>query len=851
MISKSFIWRIACVVLLLVTFTASGCDVTSESPYVEILDSDGDGISDDVEVELGLDPNNGDSDGDGLSDLYELLLNSDGGNIPAPRVEASTSSNGAESNGGMLDIPDADGDGIISALDADDNGDDIHDGLDDADGDGIPNAYEYYGYSIEGFNRDLQPWGVVVNRDRRTHREQVVVKNASELDYNAQYFKTNPLQASTDGDPYGDLFESQGINMDQAIVPPGNNPSIPAFPQFYVAMDSYSVTMVESVQSNFGGKNSWTNTVSTSSQAGECEGLSFLDKVKFGGIIRGAICKILEPNVNTNNVSKSNSGEEDWSTVRSTETDAAAKIKMNLKVFNFGTAPAYNVSPTVSLYLGSKAIATFSTATSINALGAGSEYPDGAGNFWNVDKRGGTGNASTDITLSMDELKCFETGSPFSLGVTQTSATMKLPIWDEELQVNVYQDIGPWSDYSTSLEKVSAQVVIDAGDGHYSNHLVFARDPGKNSPPITIRDALYWTLGDYEGGSFQGYKLTMPDGTYPIALDLNQSEWAIILDSHYIATDFTQDPLDVKLKPQSVVYIKAVPSNEDAAKPPIQWATMSPLPVAGQPTSVDAITDQYEKSVAAFVTDYYEVSEVYMLPSIGSSADDKYVMTDDDRDSIYTTTLPASYVPNGSEVVIATNIDGLSSQIDVSISAPVGTTHQLQGSRNNKNSGFDIDNGTQGNTCGDAYKSFQGWDLEVYLIKYKKEGYWKSWIFTGLPAAFFEFGPTQSYDALTYTALKDRYDELSKNFNKERSALTVGDFDMWPYWHYNSHDTITYWMVLHPFYFNKGTTFGLITDEGNFAKVRIDDWTSTYDKSWPGWNCNEVYITYMIFRDIK
>jgi hypothetical protein len=428
---------------------------------------------------------------------------------------------------------------------------------------------------------------------------------------------------------------------------------------------------------------------------------------------------------------------------------------------------------------------------------------------------------------------------------------MKLPIWDEDLQVNVYQDIGTWSDYSTSLEKVSAQVIVDAGDGHYDSHLVFAQDPGKNSPPITVRDALYWMLGDYEGGSFQGYKLMMPDGTSPIALDLDQGAWGIILDSHYIATDFTEDPLDVRLKPQSTVYIKAVPGSDDAAKPPILWATISPLHTAGQPASADAITDQYTKSVAAFVTDYYEVSEVYMLPSIGSPDDDKYVMTDDDRDSIYTTTLPASYVPTGSEVVIATNIDGLSSQLDVAISAPVGITHELHGSRKNKNEGFDLDKGTRGSSTGDDYKSFKGWDLDVYLIDYKSEGYWKSWIFTGLPAAFFELGPTQSYDTLTYTELKDRYDELSKDFKDEQSALSVDDFDTWPYWHYNSHDTIIYWMVLHPFYFNKGTTFGMITDEGNFAKVRVDDWTSTYDKSWPGWNCDEVYITYMIFRDIK
>ncbi len=42
------------------------------SEVVEFNDSDGDGISDEVEIELGTDPNNSDSDGDGLSDLLEV-----------------------------------------------------------------------------------------------------------------------------------------------------------------------------------------------------------------------------------------------------------------------------------------------------------------------------------------------------------------------------------------------------------------------------------------------------------------------------------------------------------------------------------------------------------------------------------------------------------------------------------------------------------------------------------------------------------------------------------------------------------------------------------------------------------
>ena len=79
-------------------------------------DADGDGIPNGIEEDLGLSPFTNDSDADGLTDLEEI------GNLSNPT--------------------DTDGDGIIDALDADDDNDGIltrDEGLADDDGDGVPN----------------------------------------------------------------------------------------------------------------------------------------------------------------------------------------------------------------------------------------------------------------------------------------------------------------------------------------------------------------------------------------------------------------------------------------------------------------------------------------------------------------------------------------------------------------------------------------------------------------------------------------------------------------------------------------------------------------------------------------
>ena len=99
-------------------------------------DSDDDGLSDDIEQTLGLDPDNEDTDGDGMGDGEEVNGFSAGGQDWYPDPFAFDSNHDGLADGLEFDIDgddvpdDTDGDGIPNLFDGDNDGDDVADRID-------------------------------------------------------------------------------------------------------------------------------------------------------------------------------------------------------------------------------------------------------------------------------------------------------------------------------------------------------------------------------------------------------------------------------------------------------------------------------------------------------------------------------------------------------------------------------------------------------------------------------------------------------------------------------------------------------------------------------------------------
>src|SRR5205823_14967458 len=71
----------SCILTLAAILLFTGCQTTtpqsSTPPVSTTLDSDGDGLTDDQEVDLGTDPLSADTDGDGIPDGREVSLGLD------------------------------------------------------------------------------------------------------------------------------------------------------------------------------------------------------------------------------------------------------------------------------------------------------------------------------------------------------------------------------------------------------------------------------------------------------------------------------------------------------------------------------------------------------------------------------------------------------------------------------------------------------------------------------------------------------------------------------------------------------------------------------------------------------
>ena len=571
--------------------------------------------------------------------------------------------------------------------------------LDDAehggDGDGIPTGYEAYGYVWKGSR--FEPWGFAVSGKSSYTPPSVgfeIVGNAltpldqKQRDYTEQYFLTDPTQVSSDADPYSDKLESTGANIPQNVKAPADRPSVAAFPSIVGYLKSAKVTMVEDITTTEGKKvtkGSASATILTSdavpklaisalfpgegmlaSAAGQAA-LDFIDS-KAASVGYAAMNK--DPSLfGYMPAAKINANfdmtTDEWSETTAVNSAHAADMGIDCTLLNNGFASASGLTPTLDVVVGSTVVQSVSPADAVAELAAG-----GAHTFH-----------VNAVPLSLNELKSVQSGAPVSLRLNQVEADVMVP--QVEGGTVVYKDLGKWSPYASSIENWCARVTVDMGDGTYATYPVLAQNARGSAPPVTLLDAMLWTLGEYEDGSYSRLNVPafLPDSgkSQPVP---SFGDWMFVFDKGYSQTEISgyDSLLDVRLKAGTHVLVKAPNSKGD--RPSIPWATIAP---SGGETE---ITNATGKAVSVAVDADMAVGRVWVADSSTAGTSTWVELADPDQDGIYTASLPKSWrCISGRPQVIAESAVRWGSgaeatgttMVPAKTSAPTGLTGQLSG----------------------------------------------------------------------------------------------------------------------------------------------------------------------------
>lgn len=655
------------------------------APSLAGRDSDGDGVADALELKIGTSPDAIDTDGDGLTDHYELW---------------GVSGLAVGQVGALEALPDANGDGVIAALDRMEAGTVLLKSTsqleqerirvpfpdvdaqpeNDLDDDWIPSDFELHGFCYE-----MDP----------ISGEDYFIK--WDGDISKEYFKTDPTKWSTDGDPWSDWEEATKINLDQRVKWPGDHPCIPAYPELLTCLGDYSIELNQDTEiTTATGRTTereWTNSVQTAweeadvaGRGGEWLGGIIFEKTAaewyLGGHVEAEGYGVSGSSTVDSSVTvTSNSGIEsqEWSNAELTSGNslAAARITMNIKLLNTGTLPASNPEILLNLRLGDVAITSFMVVYE-------GELKPMARNVVNFSVRtdGFTSQAQplgNPMMLSMNQLRSIERGAPINIEMVSFEADTLVWEMDPETGRRQYITTGDWSPYKAAIENVTARIVVDFNDHPLISPPLYHGVPAKRvcdvrvfgydnsgmyvgSPPrTTLADAMIWAFETKD--TVDGPFVTIRDPISKLHHRSYMADWRFGLDRQLIE-ELIEDPdkygggvFDVPLfpgNPEERVYVAKAPLDNTLAKPTIYWANVIPR----------------ERKVRAYSFDVNGIKEMRFKPEegyIGELMSTAFEPEDPESMFFHYYDIPLQYKWTGREKVVAVNRLGTATELDILI----------------------------------------------------------------------------------------------------------------------------------------------------------------------------------------
>ncbi|MEV2667335.1 binary toxin-like calcium binding domain-containing protein, partial [Paenibacillus larvae] len=351
--------------------------------------------------------------------------------------------------------------------------------LPDTDEDGICDEWEVNGYYVKN-NIAVFPWP-----KEGSQEEKELIKQGFKK------FVSNPYESHTAGDPYSDLEKASGA-LDRTIHKVARDPLVAAYPSITVGMEELILSNNENISSTKGKtvSRSTSSSVSDSNTLGIDVSTGFSLFQGFSASVTGHYS-----HSSTHTVDSSNTSGQDWQHQLELNTGQSAYMNANVRYYNTGTAPVYNLVPTTNLVLGRQTIATVTGQLNQRSLSLtpGQTYPKQ--HLHGVALNTIDQFSSAPIALNINQLDRLESGEKLKLETTQFQGAFakRSPAGGQ-----VVLEENEWAHYMPQIESMTAGILINMGGNRFIERRVAAKDPlnpNDRTPELTLGEALEKSIG--------------------------------------------------------------------------------------------------------------------------------------------------------------------------------------------------------------------------------------------------------------------------------------------------------------------------------------------------------------------
>lgn len=336
----------------------------------------------------------------------------------------------------------------------------------DSDRDGIPDSFEIEGYTVINL---------------------VVTKWEDELaEQGYKKYVSNPYRARTANDPYTD-FEKVSGRIDPSVSLIARDPMVAAYPIIRVAMEKLVVSKNSTIDTSQGSSMSKTSSSETSNS--NQVGVNVTTEAGYDVLpkFNVSVSANYSHTWQTSN-SVANTNQNSFTNGLSINTGQSAYINPNIRYYNTGTAPVYNVSPNITVSIDGDSIA--SVQAQANQIG-GYLNPDKCYPakglapiaFNTIDQFN-----SHLIAINYNQLQAIDKGESVDLSVSQfTGNFAKIGINGELITTN-----NDWSPYLGTIESSTASIIFESDQITQEIRIAARNEKDVNdlTPNLTIIEAL-------------------------------------------------------------------------------------------------------------------------------------------------------------------------------------------------------------------------------------------------------------------------------------------------------------------------------------------------------------------------